>query len=50
MNRMSSESHQARLRSTSGRLLPQGRKNGRVSIEMDEVNSKMTLDAGAEKE
>ena len=38
MNRWNSESHQARMRSTSGRLLPQGRKNGRVATEEDEVN------------
>jgi len=40
----SSESHQACLRSTSGRLLPQGRKNGRVVTNEDEVNvSKLKL-------
>jgi len=38
VNRWSSESHQACLRSTSGRLLPQGRKNGRVATEKDAVN------------
>ena len=37
-NERNSEGHQARLRSTSGRLLPQGRKNGRVVTEFDEVN------------
>ena len=37
-NRWSSESHQACLRSTSGRLLPTGRKNGRVVTEVGVAN------------
>ncbi len=37
MTGQSSESHHACMRSTSGRLLPQGRKNGRVAKDEDEV-------------
>ena len=48
-NRRSSERHQACLRSTSGRLLPQGRKNGRVATE-ENRNVKMTDSFGHSKD